>query len=119
MTKTRNKRDESKPLRIKGGDWAAGQGDHIVKPEPQLKVTDYTQAGTEERITLAALIYRAAVLEQIAPIWKLGILASPHANMLGKMCVDYYKQHHEAPGDAILNILWQWAEKTDDDNAKE
>jgi hypothetical protein len=84
-----------------------------------MRVTDHTEYGTEERIVSAALIYRPAVLEQIAPIWKPGMLASPDANMIGKWCVDYFNRHQEAPGESIVDLLRSWAEKIDDDAAKE
>ena len=71
--------------------------------------------GIREREILGGMVNHPSVLGRIAAKWtKEGLFFSPWANIVGKMCVDFYRKYHDAPGRGIESLLRSWVERNQD-----
>ncbi len=69
----------------------------------------------DERRILIAMIVDSVVLGRISGKWdKRGLFKTKWANVVGKWCVDYYKQYEKAPQKNIQGLYEQWAAKSRD-----
>jgi hypothetical protein len=75
--------------------------------------------GTKERNVLHSLISDKLVLSHLSAKWtKTGLLRSPQANVIGQLCVEYYKKFQEPPGYDQLPVMFQtWSENKHEDSA--
>jgi hypothetical protein len=69
----------------------------------------------DERRILIAMIVDSVVLGRISGKWdKRGLFKTKWANVVGKWCVEYYKQYEKAPQKNIQGLYEQWAAKSRD-----
>ncbi len=75
-----------------------------------MKIVNYD--GSDERTILTALIVNDGVLRAIAARWEpAGLFASPWANEIAKLCIDFHQSAGSAPGKAISTLFRSWAER--------
>lgn len=75
---------------------------------------------TGEREVLTGMIVNTTVLARIASKWqKTGMMPSPHSNIIGQLCVDFYRKHNSAPMKGISALVKKWAEGRDDESTVE
>lgn len=75
-----------------------------------MKVREYTSDGEQEAEILAAVITDPVVLARVASRWDGSLFASPTANTVAKLCVDYHGKCRQAPGKGIGTLVRDWAE---------
>lgn len=83
-----------------------------------MEVTGYT--GDPGRQVLAGMIASDTVLSRIASKWpqgafESGLFAGEHINLIAGWCVDFHREHNQAPGSQIQNIFGAWAAKPNAD----
>lgn len=73
---------------------------------------------TDEKTILTGMIMDSAVLGRIAGKWKHeGLFRVRWANIVGRWCVDYFKQYGKAPKQNIESLFKSWADRTGDENS--
>jgi hypothetical protein len=65
--------------------------------------------GATERRILTAMVVKTAVLGRIAEKWSGKMFRSKWADIIGKWCVDYYREYKKAPGTAIDGLFTSWS----------
>lgn len=71
--------------------------------------------GKTERQIVISMIMDVRVVSSIARIWTdSGMFNAPYANVVGKMCVDYFKRYGKAPCSDMQIILDSWVEDNSD-----
>lgn len=70
--------------------------------------------GSRERQTVTAMILSPIVLGKISSRWENNIFVSRWANIVGKLCVDYYAKYGAAPRGQIENLFMEWGEHSKD-----
>jgi hypothetical protein len=75
--------------------------------------------GSRERRINTAMVVDKVVLESLAPKWdEGGLFASEDANVVGRLCVEYYKKYSDAPGRGIEALVSAYLEGKPDSLAK-
>lgn len=65
--------------------------------------------GAREARILTAMIVSKSVLGRIAARWEDHLFPTRPSSAVGRMCVDYYKKHGDAPGAKIEALFEEWA----------
>lgn len=67
--------------------------------------------GTADREVLAAMVWNRHVLGRISHRWTDGgLFGSPQANVLGTICVEFFRKHGKAPRRGLRTEAVMWAE---------
>jgi hypothetical protein len=66
-------------------------------------------SGKEARRIVTAMVVDVHVLGRIASKWEPNLFKSKWANIVGEMCVKYFKRHHAAPKKSIEGMFESWA----------
>lgn len=75
------------------------------------------QDSSIEKQVLTAMVVDTNTLGHIVSKWRPGgLFRSKWANMIGGWCVRYYKKYAAAPGENIVGLFNQWAEKAVDED---
>ena len=68
------------------------------------------------RNLVAGMITDTEFLAEIVPHWADGLFPNDHQNIIGGWCVDYYNEHHEAPGTDVQALYDAWADEASKDD---
>lgn len=81
-----------------------------------MKVQDFD--GTRELLILEAMIFDKVSLGTISTVWEWEhSFKSNAASVIGNQCVDYYKEHTDAPGEkGVIALCAAWADTFPDDS---
>lgn len=81
-----------------------------------MKVVDGTRDGRREREILTGMVVNPLVLGRVASKWEdPGLFSSPWANLVGKWCVDFHREHQQPPARGIESLFQTWAETNQDE----
>lgn len=70
--------------------------------------------GTIVNTVVTGMVVDDVVLGGVSHIWKGGMFVDSGSNVIGQVCVDYYKTHNKAPGKDIEGLMAVWAENNSD-----
>lgn len=73
--------------------------------------------GHDERKVLSGMVVSKSILGKISDSWvEGGLFSSSWANIVAKLCLDYYDQYSDAPGKEIETLFVSWSSEDRDED---
>lgn len=70
--------------------------------------------GSRERYVVTSMIVSTTVLSRVVSLWRNDRFSSKWANIVGRLCVNYYTKYGKAPKKQIESLIRGWGKKNQD-----
>lgn len=82
-----------------------------------MKITEYKNK--DDIRVLAGMVINKIVLSHVSSVWtSQGLLSTEHTNIIGSICVDYYRKHEKAPRKGLATLIRDWAVGKDNETVQ-